>query len=218
MRGSSPAANPPSSINEHLEVEFEPYVNASAEFVSFLKRLVALKPRDRFSSATAALGFLDTVEEEAAELERLRPPREHQTQHVLKAVRLGDPEPVHTKSAVIWARANSFEGAEGARPWVLHIAGKTYGLHPGAVYVIGRSLEADIVVERSCPRNDTVSRKHARLSVGARGVQIRDLDSANGTCAGSLKLAPGITGLVITEPTTVSFGKVTALLEPWRKK
>jgi DNA-binding winged helix-turn-helix (wHTH) protein len=48
-------------------------------------------------------------------------------------------------------------------------------LRPGA-YVLGRELDADVVIDST-----TVSRRHARLTVGAGGVQVEDLGSRNGT-------------------------------------
>jgi pSer/pThr/pTyr-binding forkhead associated (FHA) protein len=48
-------------------------------------------------------------------------------------------------------------------------------LRPGA-YVLGRDREADVVIDST-----TVSRRHARLTVGAGGTRVEDLGSRNGT-------------------------------------
>ena len=48
-------------------------------------------------------------------------------------------------------------------------------LRPGA-YVLGRDRDADVVIDAT-----TVSRRHARLTVGGGGTQVEDLGSRNGT-------------------------------------
>src|SRR5687768_10330501 len=52
---------------------------------------------------------------------------------------------------------------------------KAYPLAPGGVIDIGRSADCPIQID-----DPSVSRRHARLHVGT-GVEIEDLDSANGT-------------------------------------
>ena len=50
-------------------------------------------------------------------------------------------------------------------------------LKPGT-YLIGRSRHCQI---RLPPENRTISRRHARLDVGERGVRVADLESHSGT-------------------------------------
>jgi DNA-binding NtrC family response regulator/pSer/pThr/pTyr-binding forkhead associated (FHA) protein len=52
----------------------------------------------------------------------------------------------------------------------------SYPLEFPGVYTIGRALEADIYV-----KDPSLSRIHARLSLGPEGIRIRDLGSSNGT-------------------------------------
>jgi ABC transport system ATP-binding/permease protein len=47
---------------------------------------------------------------------------------------------------------------------------------PGAVKTLGRSSPADVILDAPL-----VSRVHCRLTAGARGLEIVDLDSTNGT-------------------------------------
>lgn len=69
---------------------------------------------------------------------------------------------------------------EGAFSWALIVetgpqAGLTYVLGPGAT-VLGRGADSDIFLE-----DVTVSRHHARVTVGDAGLLIEDLGSTNGT-------------------------------------
>ncbi|MGH9145102.1 MAG: FHA domain-containing protein [Vicinamibacterales bacterium] len=47
---------------------------------------------------------------------------------------------------------------------------------PGTVKTLGRALPADVILDAPL-----VSRLHCRLTAGARGLEIVDLDSTNGT-------------------------------------
>ena len=69
------------------------------------------------------------------------------------AVWLAIPPP--GRGSINWLRANSFSSALGARPWLLHVAGWTFGLRPGATYVLGRAADADIAVDKGWPKGDT---------------------------------------------------------------
>jgi len=63
-------------------------------------------------------------------------------------------------------------------PSLLTVAGQPVDLRPNRCYVLGRSVDCDIVVDDAAS-----SRRHARLSVGGGGgaVFIEDLGSHNGT-------------------------------------
>jgi ABC transport system ATP-binding/permease protein len=52
----------------------------------------------------------------------------------------------------------------------------TFRILPGSIKTIGRSTGAEFIVEAAL-----VSRLHCRLTAGATELQVRDLDSTNGT-------------------------------------
>ena len=59
---------------------------------------------------------------------------------------------------------------EGADPAI------TFRILPGSIKTIGRSSGAEFIVDAAL-----VSRLHCRLTAGATELQVRDLDSTNGT-------------------------------------
>ena len=59
---------------------------------------------------------------------------------------------------------------EGAEPDL------TFRLLPGSMKTVGRATRADFIVDANL-----VSRLHCRLSAGAMGIEVGDLDSTNGT-------------------------------------
>ena len=59
---------------------------------------------------------------------------------------------------------------EGTEP------GLTFRLLPGSMKTVGRATRADFIVDANL-----VSRVHCRLSAGAMGIEVEDLDSTNGT-------------------------------------
>ena len=63
-------------------------------------------------------------------------------------------------------------------PSLLTVTGQPFELRPNRCYVLGRSVDCDLVVDDAAS-----SRRHARLSVGGEGgaVIIEDLGSHNGT-------------------------------------
>jgi adenylate cyclase len=77
---------------------------------------------------------------------------------------------------------------------------QTFELKEGRTLVVGRGPSSDIAIY-----DPTISRRHAELTVGADGVQVKDLDSSNGTCINGARITTGRLG---TED-TVTFGKVT---------
>jgi len=62
-------------------------------------------------------------------------------------------------------------------------SGKTWWLKDGANRV-GRSFDNDIVVT-----DESVSRRHAKITVTGGNIYIEDLNSANGTCIGQERIA-----------------------------
>jgi pSer/pThr/pTyr-binding forkhead associated (FHA) protein len=52
----------------------------------------------------------------------------------------------------------------------------TFRLLPGSMKTVGRATGADFIVDANL-----VSRVHCRLSAGATGIEVEDLDSTNGT-------------------------------------
>jgi pSer/pThr/pTyr-binding forkhead associated (FHA) protein len=67
----------------------------------------------------------------------------------------------------MWILATSDDAGSG--PVAVEIA-------PGTVKTVGRSLPADVILDAPL-----VSRVHCRLTAGARGLEIVDLNSTNGT-------------------------------------
>ncbi|MEO6055974.1 MAG: adenylate/guanylate cyclase domain-containing protein [Gemmatimonadales bacterium] len=77
---------------------------------------------------------------------------------------------------------------------------QTFELAPGRTLVVGRGLATDIAIY-----DPTISRRHAELIVGADEVQLRDLDSSNGTCINGARVTSG--RLAVDD--FVTFGKVS---------
>ncbi|HKT61482.1 MAG TPA: adenylate/guanylate cyclase domain-containing protein [Gemmatimonadales bacterium] len=76
---------------------------------------------------------------------------------------------------------------------------QTFELPEGRTLVVGRGLASDLAIY-----DPTISRRHAELTVGADGVQVKDLGSSNGTCINGARITAGHLGL----EDTVTFGKV----------
>ncbi|MEP7175146.1 MAG: adenylate/guanylate cyclase domain-containing protein [Gemmatimonadales bacterium] len=77
---------------------------------------------------------------------------------------------------------------------------QTFELAPGRTLVVGRGLATDIAIY-----DPTISRRHAELIVGADEVQLRDLNSSNGTCINGARVTSG--RLAVDD--FVTFGKVS---------
>jgi pSer/pThr/pTyr-binding forkhead associated (FHA) protein len=118
---------------------------------------------------------------------------------------------------VFWVRSKSgVEVEPRGRPWLLTLPEGVFGLRPGAAYVVGRSSEADIRVDDSWARADTVSRKHARLILLEDGLRVDDLDSRNGTWVGSMRILPNKIHMLIHTGAPLQLGKLVLFVEPWR--
>jgi adenylate cyclase len=81
---------------------------------------------------------------------------------------------------------------------------RTFDLPPGRALVLGRSAASDVPVY-----DPTISRRHAELMAGPDGVQLRDLDSSNGTSINGERVAIGL----LKPGDTVTFGRVNFRLE-----
>ena len=77
---------------------------------------------------------------------------------------------------------------------------QSFELPEGRTLVVGRGLTSDIAIY-----DPTISRRHAELTAGADGVQVKDLDSSNGTCINGARVGGGRLRL----DDTVTFGKVS---------
>ena len=60
---------------------------------------------------------------------------------------------------------------------------QTFELADGRTLVVGRGVTSDIAIY-----DPTISRRHAELSVGPDGVQVKDLGSSNGTCINGARI------------------------------
>ena len=76
---------------------------------------------------------------------------------------------------------------------------QTFELPHGRSVVVGRGVLSDFTVY-----DPTISRIHAELTVQGDGVQVRDLDSSNGTCINGARVSMGRLG----PGDSVTFGKV----------
>ncbi len=81
---------------------------------------------------------------------------------------------------------------------------RTYDLPQGRALVLGRSAASDVPVY-----DPTISRRHAELSAGPDGVQVRDLSSSNGTMINGERIAIGL----LKPGDAVAFGRVGFRLE-----
>ena len=90
-------------------------------------------------------------------------------------------------------RASGSSGSAGSTVGWLRVisgsmAGTSFQLHAGSA-VIGRDPECDIVLD-----DNQVSRRHARLTMGERVVEITDLNSSNGVVVGDTLVAHATLG------------------------
>ncbi|MDQ3137779.1 MAG: GAF domain-containing protein [Gemmatimonadota bacterium] len=76
---------------------------------------------------------------------------------------------------------------------------QSFELAEGRTLVVGRGLASDIAIY-----DPTISRRHAELTVGTDGVQVKDLGSSNGTCINGIRIGTG--RLALDE--AITFGKV----------
>src|SRR4051812_48517296 len=76
---------------------------------------------------------------------------------------------------------------------------QTFELPHGRSLVVGRGINSDLAIY-----DPTISRRHAELTVGPDGVEVKDLGSSNGTCINGARIASG--RLAVND--TVTFGKV----------
>ncbi|HUR93965.1 MAG TPA: adenylate/guanylate cyclase domain-containing protein [Gemmatimonadales bacterium] len=76
---------------------------------------------------------------------------------------------------------------------------QSFELADGRTVIVGRGLTSDIAIY-----DPTISRRHAELTVSADGVQVKDLDSSNGTCINGVRVATGRLGI----DDSITFGKV----------
>jgi adenylate cyclase len=76
---------------------------------------------------------------------------------------------------------------------------QTFELPEGRTLTVGRGLASDIAIY-----DPTISRRHAELTVGADGVEVKDLGSSNGTCINGARVTAGH----LAPEDTVTFGKV----------
>jgi adenylate cyclase len=76
---------------------------------------------------------------------------------------------------------------------------QSFELPEGRSLIVGRGLTSDIAIY-----DPTISRRHAELTVGPEGVEVRDLDSSNGTCINGARITSG----QLSVNDTITFGKV----------
>jgi len=77
---------------------------------------------------------------------------------------------------------------------------QSFEITPGRSLVVGRGLTSDVPLFDA-----TISRRHAELTAGPDGVQVKDLGSSNGTCINGRRIRAGQLGI----NDSVTFGKVT---------
>ncbi|MBS2029302.1 MAG: protein kinase [Deltaproteobacteria bacterium] len=141
----------------------------------------------------------DTVD---ARMQKLRREAEHLA-----------PGPIHWVPSRLQLEAEDQQGP----PWVLYLGDRIFGLRPGGSYVVGRSGDADIVVEPSWERADTVSRKHARIAILRSGARVDDLGSSNGTRVGATNVLVSGPQMKLRRDDAIAFGKLVGYLAPWRR-
>jgi adenylate cyclase len=76
---------------------------------------------------------------------------------------------------------------------------QTFELPHGRSLVVGRGVASDIAIY-----DPTISRRHAELTVGLDGVQVKDLGSSNGTCINGSRVSAGR----LQPNDSITFGKV----------
>jgi adenylate cyclase len=84
---------------------------------------------------------------------------------------------------------------------------QSFELPHGRSLVVGRGVASDIAIY-----DPTISRRHAELTVGADGVQVRDLGSSNGTCINGSRVSAGR----LNPNDSITFGKVLFQLKELR--
>jgi adenylate cyclase len=84
---------------------------------------------------------------------------------------------------------------------------QSFELPSGRSLVVGRGVASDIAIY-----DPTISRRHAELTVGADGVQVKDLGSSNGTCINGSRVSAGR----LHPNDSVTFGKVLFQLKELR--
>ena len=84
---------------------------------------------------------------------------------------------------------------------------QSFELPPGRSLVVGRGISSDIAIY-----DPTISRRHAELTVGADGIEVRDLGSSNGTCINGNRVSAGR----LNPNDSITFGKVLFQLKEVR--
>jgi adenylate cyclase len=82
----------------------------------------------------------------------------------------------------------------------------TFELPAGRSLVVGRGVGSDIAIY-----DPTISRRHAELTAGPEGVEVKDLGSSNGTCINGSRVTSG--RLRVND--SITFGKVVFRLRPF---
>ncbi|HYV43729.1 MAG TPA: FHA domain-containing serine/threonine-protein kinase [Myxococcaceae bacterium] len=216
--------SPAELLTNDLKVDLRRYVNASEEMIALLERLVARRNGHGFRSAGEA----------SAELERLpslardpkprprvtaeRPALRDLEPKTSTATGTGSGSDSVPKMSFRWivSRAGLTESAPGAVAWYVRFidANEAVGLRPGHSYVVGRDSDADLRIDAARLGADTVSRRHAMLSVRANGLEVVDLGSRNGTRVGLVQVPTGTRGMTLSEGAVVLFGNVSTEIGP----
>ncbi|HEU5303660.1 MAG TPA: adenylate/guanylate cyclase domain-containing protein [Gemmatimonadales bacterium] len=76
---------------------------------------------------------------------------------------------------------------------------QSFELQRGRPLLVGRGVSSDIAIY-----DPTISRRHAELTVGSDGVQVKDLGSSNGTCINGNRVSTGR----LHPNDSITFGKV----------
>src|SRR5215207_3746540 len=84
---------------------------------------------------------------------------------------------------------------------------QSFELPPGRSLLVGRGISSDIAIY-----DPTISRRHAELTVGPDGVQVKDLGSSNGTCINGSRVSSGR----LHPNDSITFGKVLFQLKEVR--
>jgi adenylate cyclase len=84
---------------------------------------------------------------------------------------------------------------------------QSFELPHGRSLVVGRGVASDIAIY-----DPTISRRHAELTVGIDGVQVKDLGSSNGTCINGSRVNAGR----LNPNDSITFGKVLFQLKELR--
>ena len=84
---------------------------------------------------------------------------------------------------------------------------QSFELPAGRSLVVGRGINSDIAIY-----DPTISRRHAELTAGRDGVQVKDLGSSNGTCINGNRVSAGH----LQPNDSITFGKVLFQLKELR--